>query len=128
MTEGELMLCEAYEQRGRTDLADCVRLGRKYQRLEYIVGNILLFMYDGPTGEPYLVGMLNGLVDAFRGSENGPLPRTKSEWIEWALEQHASDPGMSEIMASEETSALYRSKVVADETTVSDEDVEGEVK
>jgi hypothetical protein len=79
LTEGEVMLCEAYEQRGRSDLADCVRNGRKYQRLEYVIGNVILFLYagGGSFGDATLLGMLNGLVDAFQGDKAGPLPETR---------------------------------------------------
>jgi hypothetical protein len=130
LTEGEVMLCEAYEQRGRSDLADCVRNGRKYQRLEYVIGNVILFMYagGGSFGDATLLGMLNGLVDAFQGDKAGPLPETREAWFEWALSRHSDDPGLPEIMVLEETSALYRSKWSPDENSESDEDAADDVE
>jgi hypothetical protein len=123
------MLCEAYEQRGRSDLADCVRNGRKYQRLEYVIGNVILFMYAGSSfGDAVLLGMLNGLVEAFQGDKAWPLPNTREAWFEWALSRHSDDPGLPEIMVLEETSALYRSRWRPDENSVSDEDAADELK
>jgi len=106
LTEGEIMLCKAYEQRGRDDLADCVKNGRKFQRLEYVIGNVLLFMYRGRT-DPWLVGTLNGMVEAFLGEKAGPLPTSSEDWTEWALARHANDPGLGEIMKLEGEKELY---------------------
>jgi hypothetical protein len=123
------MLCEAYERRGRADLAQCVKEGRKYQRLEYVLGNITLFMFAGSSnGDATLLGMLNGLVDAFQGYKTGSLPETREAWFEWALSQHSDDPGLPEIMILEETSDLYRSKWSPDENSVSDEDAADDVE
>jgi len=117
------MLCEAYERRGRADLAQCVKEGRKYQRLEYVLGNFTLFSFAGSSnGDAILLGMLNGLVDALQVAKAGPLPTTREAWFEWALSRHSDDPGLPEIMVLEETSALYRSNWRPDEYSVSDED------
>jgi hypothetical protein len=102
------MLCEAYEQRGRTDLADCVRGGRKYQRFDYVIGNVMLFMYEGTVCGQYLVGVLNVMVEAFLGDKAGVLPTSSEGWVEWALARHADDPGLGEIMELEGKSKLYR--------------------
>ena len=102
------MLCEAYKQRGRTDLADCVRNGRKFQRLEYVIGNVVLFMYQGTVCDPFLTGVLEGMVKAFLGDEAGTLPTSSEGWTEWALARHADDPGLGEIMELEGKSKLYR--------------------
>ena len=111
MTEGELMLCAAYERRGRSDLAQCVKTGRKYQRLEGVVGNLRLFSCcDGPTGDPWVLGMLNGLVDAFQGSNEDSLPKTRDAWIEWAYSRHSKDPGLPRIMELEKISVIYQVK------------------
>lgn len=110
MTEGELMLCEAYERRGRSDLAECVKTGRKYQRLEGVVSNLRLFLaYNGPNGDPLIIGMLNGLVDAFERPIADSLPKSRDEWIQWAYSRHSDDPGLPRIMELEKTSIIYRS-------------------
>ena len=102
------MLCEAYKQKGRTDLADCVRNGRKFQRLEYVIGNVVLFMYQGTVCGPFLLGVLNGMVKAFLGDEAGVSPTSSEGWTEWALARHADDPGLSDVMELEGRSKLYR--------------------
>lgn len=117
------MLCEAYERRGRSDLADCVKSGRRYQRLEYVIGNITLFMYaGGKFGDPCLLGILNGLVDAFQGDKAGPLPSSREAWFQWALARYIDDPGLPDVMALEEISALYRPKECPEELSASEEE------
>jgi hypothetical protein len=105
------MLCEEYERRARPDLADCVKKGRKYQRLEYVVGNVILFHYAGSKGEPWLMGILNGMVDSFLGPKAGPLPEAAEEWVEWALARHSDVPGLPEVMELESKSKLFLSQL-----------------
>jgi hypothetical protein len=127
MTEGEIMLCEAYDRRGRLDLSHCVRSGRKYQRLEYLLGSQGMFLYDGPTGLKWLLGWLNAMVDSFLGEKAGPLPTSREAWIEWALAQHSDNPGLPEIMELEGDSALYRPQPWSPKSTAIDPAAETDV-
>jgi hypothetical protein len=65
-------------------------------------------MYDGPIVGPYLIGILNGMVDAFLGDQSGSLPTTVHAWVEWALARYPGDPGLPEIMELEGKNELYR--------------------
>lgn len=102
------MLCEVYERRGRSDLADCVRSGRRYQRLEHLLGEPGFLDYDSPISTPWLLGALNGMVTAFLGDQAGPLPNTREDWIQWALARHSDDPGLPEVMELDTKEALSR--------------------
>lgn len=88
----EKMLCEAYEQRGRNDLAECVRNGRVYQRLRYI-----LHCGDFVTlPDSNVLGGLNGLTSAI--NPTAVLPSSLTQWEEQAMKQHSANPDLTSVM------------------------------
>jgi hypothetical protein len=95
-TPEEDLLCEAYVRLERPDLAECVRSGRRYQRLH----DILFFWYPY-FGEARTLGQLTGLTRAFEG-EDKALPTTLLEWIEWAKEKHTGNPDLDFVVGLDE--------------------------
>jgi hypothetical protein len=69
----EYLLIDEYEKRGRPDLADCIRSGRKYNRLNHVLGS------------EFVLVRVNAMTEAFLGEEAGILPQTDIAWREWAL-------------------------------------------
>ena len=92
----EDLLCEAYEHLERPDLAECVRGGRRYQRLHDI-----LFHWDPYYGEASALGQITGLTRAFEG-EDKDLPTTLGGWIEWAKEMYKGNPDLELIIDLDE--------------------------
>jgi hypothetical protein len=92
-TPEETLLCEAYERLGRADLAECVRNGRIFHRLDDITG-----YWDSTWGEECTLGRLNGLTRAFRGEDSQSL-KTVAEWIKWAAGKHSKAEGFDTIVA-----------------------------
>jgi len=80
------LLIEAYDRLGRPDLAECVRRGRKYQRMNEVLG-----------GRPDLA-QLNGLSEAFLGDKAGEPSKTLDAWKERAMERYGGDEGSKRVM------------------------------
>lgn len=91
ITLEERLLCKAYEARGRQDLSDCVKNGRVYQRLRYILHCSDFVSLPDST----VLGTLNGLASAIDPSIR--LPSSIVEWEEQAMKRHHSDPDLPEV-------------------------------
>jgi hypothetical protein len=104
LSREEQLLCEAYEALGRTDLADCVRGGRIFHRLEAITA----CWRPSVLGQPAVLDLLNSLTEAFLGSDCIPLPKTLDQWMTEALAAHANDPDFPLIMAMHEEAKLWQ--------------------
>lgn len=81
----EIVLIASYEKLGRADLANCVRQGNKYKRLQPLVS-----MYS----EVQPVEYLNALRRAFLGIPDGEAenePKTDMEWDIRAIERYKDD-------------------------------------
>ena len=85
MSQAEELLATTYVELGRSDLADCVRQGRRYQR-----------MLNATSGLRY--ESFKDLVALFPGTE--PLPNDK-ELLQHRLEKKFSkDPKLIELLCS----------------------------
>lgn len=93
----EELLCAAYEKRGRTDLADCVRSGRKYHRLQQIIYDQRLFQFDD---NERILGAFNGLTEAMTESRE-PVSSTLEEWQRSAMSRHRDDLHLAEVIELE---------------------------
>lgn len=114
-TPEEEFLCEAYQNQGRPDLADCVRGGRRYQRLDH-----LLFNWVPYWGEKEAVGSLNALRKAFIDDDTH-LPKTLPEWVKWAKGMQEGDPELAAVVELDEKCRRLRHRRpenVAHEKTV----------
>lgn len=89
------MLCEAYERRGRQDLSDCVKIGRAYHRLRYILhcGDFV------NLPDSNVLGGLNGLTSSI--DPTAVLPVSLAQWEQEASERHLSNPDLTHVMALE---------------------------
>jgi len=87
-TPEEDLLCEAYIRLDRPDLAQCVRGGRRYQRLHNILSK-----WDPYYGEAEALGQLTSLTRAFEG-EHSKFPDTLPNWIQWAKEMNKGNPDL----------------------------------
>ncbi|BEI79480.1 hypothetical protein CcaverHIS002_0100090 [Cutaneotrichosporon cavernicola] len=90
LTRAEEALISELEERGRPDIANAVRGGRKY--------HCLLRLVDGPaipgaTGGITL-GSIWGTRLAFQGLEAGEKPASLDDWYADALTQYANEPGL----------------------------------
>lgn len=79
------MLCQALTSLGGLDLAGAVANGRKYHRLEDLLGG-LVPEYEGAVG----------LRLAF--NPNAAVPSSKEEWIKEALAKYAEEEDLQRIM------------------------------
>jgi len=97
LTLEELLLCEVYEEMGRSDLADCVKKGRIYHRLIEATD-----AWD-PTSlnDKQMLAILNGATDAFLGDQAGELPKTMDEWVKQAMLEFKDDPDLPAILELE---------------------------
>jgi hypothetical protein len=107
LTESEKYLCEIYERRNRHDLAQCVKNGRLYQRLENFIGNENALASTAPIAAPYLIGFLNGMIKAFLGDNAADDFDTTSDWVSWAMERHRDDPFLPMVRKLEGKSDMY---------------------
>jgi hypothetical protein len=96
LTKEEILLAETYEQLERPDLAECVRGGRRYHRLDSIL--TLLLPYHG---EEMTLGHLTSLTRAFLGEET-PLPDKLDDWIVWAKGFHNGNPDLEAVSILDE--------------------------
>ncbi|GMK54951.1 hypothetical protein CspeluHIS016_0200070 [Cutaneotrichosporon spelunceum] len=90
LTKAEEALISELERRGRPDIANAVRGGRKY--------HCLLRLVDGPaipgaTGGITLTSIW-GTRQAFLGAEAGEKPASLEDWYADALAQYANEPGL----------------------------------
>jgi hypothetical protein len=95
-TPEEDLLSEAYEHLGRSDLAECIRGGRRYHRLADI-----LLHWDPCLGEKRALGQLTGLTRAFEGEDKN-LPTTLGDWVDWAKETHKGESDLELIIDLDE--------------------------
>jgi hypothetical protein len=98
LTLEELLLCEVYEEMGRSDLAECVKKGRIYHRLIEATD-----AWD-PTSltDKQMLAILNGVTDAFLGDQAGELPKTMDDWVKQAKLEFKDDPDLPAILELEE--------------------------
>lgn len=84
----EVLLADIFQSRGRKDMAQAVRGGRKYHRLAFHLGTLQ------PTLE-----MVNALYDAFLGEESASCIRFDSlfEWEAAALHKFSHVPGLESV-------------------------------
>ncbi|WVQ79860.1 hypothetical protein IAT38_001960 [Cryptococcus sp. DSM 104549] len=87
LTEAELLLISAYERFGRPDLADCVRHGRLYQCLAYVVNSC-----TDPD-----VGDVNRLREVILGDQAGEPWETLEDWEMAMAEKYRSDPKAADL-------------------------------
>ncbi|KAK8000591.1 hypothetical protein PG990_013191 [Apiospora arundinis] len=88
LAEDEVKFARMYEDRGRPDLARCVREGRKIQRLAFATDNL-----NG--GERDAIGLFGGLRSAFD-------PGDDLDWEAWkkaALERYKDDQVLQGLLA-----------------------------
>lgn len=85
LRELEVQLQQELIALGRSDMADAVAGGRKYQRLEWA-------MYGASTFEGAV-----GLRLAF--NPDAQVPNSKKEWIEEAMAKYADDEGLKVVVA-----------------------------
>ena len=83
----EKALASAYDELGRSDLGDCVRQSKKYQRLQEQVG--------------YTMGWteLSSFVQAVTGKL--PVETSEEDWLKEARLKFGSDEGLMALLASE---------------------------
>lgn len=90
LTKAEEALVSELEARGRPDIANAVRGGRKY--------HCLLRLVDGPAipgaAGGITLGSIWGTRLAFQGLEAGEKPASLDEWYADALAQYANEPGL----------------------------------
>ncbi|WVQ62804.1 uncharacterized protein L199_000953 [Kwoniella botswanensis] len=82
----EYALIEAYQSLGRDDLADCVKNGRKYQRLIYFLKCMFTNVLE-----------LNAIRKAFLkipDEVDDDMPKTEEEWVEKMLIKWQEDEGL----------------------------------
>lgn len=85
----EVILIEAYERLGRTDLADFVRNGKKYLRLERVTHPLMADIEE-----------MIGLRGAFGAEgEDEVRPKTMVQWVAMARERYRGDEGLEGLMA-----------------------------
>lgn len=72
---------EVYEELGRSDLADHVRRGKKFQRLE---DNM-----SGGTGWQSMAAMTRAFMK--QDEDATGVPKSKEEWMKGIVERHAGD-------------------------------------
>ncbi|CAK9783804.1 unnamed protein product [Cutaneotrichosporon oleaginosum] len=90
LTKAEEALVSELEGRGRPDIANAVRGGRKY--------HCLLRLVDGPAipgaAGGITLGSIWGTRLAFQGLEAGEKPASLEDWYADALAQYANEPGL----------------------------------
>ncbi|WWD08812.1 hypothetical protein V865_006925 [Kwoniella europaea PYCC6329] len=82
----EYALIEAYQSLGRDDLADCVKNGRKYQRLIYFLKCMFINVLE-----------VNAIRKAFLkipDEVDDGMPKTEEEWVEKMLIKWQEDEGL----------------------------------
>lgn len=87
LTTWELSLVAAYEDLGRSDLAECVRQGKKFQRLRDFIE------FDNQDIE-HLHALYRAFVEPFVGPI-GPEPQSVTEWANIAT-RHFPDLAISD--------------------------------
>ena len=82
-----------FADRGRQDLADLVRNGRRFQRFTF-------FLAGASKEQEDFKALFYGLRAAFK--QKGDIPCTHREWRLRALQRYASDDGLREVLKREE--------------------------
>lgn len=103
LSKEEEILCEAYEELDRLDLAACIRGGRKFHRLHAIT----CCWRPSALGEAGVLGLLNGLTDAFAVKPD-QLPGTLDEWLGQAMIANANDPDLSLMVQRNEDAKIWQ--------------------
>nr|XP_031859380.1 uncharacterized protein CI109_005221 [Kwoniella shandongensis]KAA5526452.1 hypothetical protein CI109_005221 [Kwoniella shandongensis] len=115
LTREEHLLIEAHERAGRSDLADCVRNGRLYQRLEWI-------LFPRHPFAPVRVTDLNGIYDAFSGDdkegEKGPLFGSFEDWRQIMLDKYEDDKRLKVLVGRGKAKAARAEKEAKQETEI----------
>lgn len=89
LTPDEQLLIKAYEERDRFDLADCVRGGKKYQRLLQVVAE-----NEAPSYATVLA-----LRHAFSdGGSQGMEKESEDDWKSRMLRVHEADEGLRRVL------------------------------
>lgn len=91
-TDLELGLCQAYERRGRTDLAECVRAGRVHNMLLSFLSLTSSFPRDSFVKEFYA---LTKVLDPDSQEE---LETVMWEWPIKRADKRAGDPVLKKVM------------------------------
>lgn len=96
----EVALMEAYRRMGRYDLAECVKQGKKFQRLRSQI-----LVKDTPD-----VGILNATRSAFLGEEREVTdkPQSRQEWVKTALHRYKDDQGIAELLSRQGSGHIAR--------------------
>lgn len=81
LSKEEIILCDVYACRGRSDLAECVKNGRIYQRLRDLIGQSNVI--SSPKSR--LHSALVGLAGAMTRQNPSTLPYSLHEWESIAL-------------------------------------------
>ena len=100
----ETLLVSAYERLNRPDLADCVRKGRIYNRLNNMIGY-----------EP-IVDELNALTRAAYGEDvTGTIFASEDEWVEAAKERYSNNEVLQRLVRADEGQAEIRAARFAED-------------
>lgn len=96
----EKTLIEAYESLGRPDLADCIRHGKKYQRLQ-----LLRFGHGGASWQQMVATRraFLGLPDDAPG-----MPATEEEWRAMVIGKHPDDEDLHRLVEEEKATAFSK--------------------
>lgn len=101
LSERENELRNAYIALDRPDLAACVSNARIHQRLELVIGYVMLNKHDNRCWLN-LMGRLDCLTWTLRGDDPEGFPGSPGKLVERLLHRHSSDPHMEAVIRFEE--------------------------
>jgi hypothetical protein len=111
-SELEVKLCEAYERRGRDDLAHCVKNARAYQLLDSYMGTDFYTYEDDLRG--YFLGHFHAMQRTLDPNCRLDTSTSISQWISQMTTKHEGDEGLAVVKELDRQSykARRHSKVI----------------
>ena len=112
LSELEVKLCEAYERRGRQDLADCVKNARVYQLLDSYLGTDF-YTYEDNLRR-YFLGHFHAMQRTLDPSCTLDTSTSIPRWISQMTKKHEGDEGLTVVKEMDRQShkARMHSRVI----------------